>query len=532
MGGGDFFLDRNIILEPLIDRWYAWSHLLSPATAALHIVERHFKIMESYVASPKIHAAAVNSPELRGGPFLDCGGERVEEIRALIAHTRRERVELIALHDALRQLDELLQQQGNGNSLEPLYARVPEPLRGYVELVYDLHNRPSFRLLEAMLYRSKFLDTSAQSVILRKGGHRPFVMSTPRLDEPDQLCLAVPFADPRVDEIVRLRWHARPAGEIEEVLGLGARDAMLFRSFLTAKPPPARDPLEGPRCRYLGHACLLVEIPGTTVLIDPVVGHGPNRADTFTIADLPERIDYLLVTHNHNDHVLIESLIEIRHRIDTVVVPRSSGGALQDPSLALMFRHLGFPRVIEVSELDVIETGNMSITAIPFLGEHGDLDVRAKSAYLIRTSSRSLMVAADACNVEPRLYAHLRAVLGPIDVLFLGMECDGAPMSWVYGALLPTPLPRVLDQQRRLSGSDRSRALAMVEALGCKEVYVYAMGLEPWLSYVMATHYTPESRPLVQARELIEHCRTAGLRATLLTGRHELLLEGSQPTSG
>ena len=35
-----------------------------------------------------------------------------------------------------------------------LYAEIPEPLRGYVELVYDLNGNPSFRLIEALLYRS------------------------------------------------------------------------------------------------------------------------------------------------------------------------------------------------------------------------------------------------------------------------------------------------------------------------------------------------------------------------------------------
>ncbi|HEY0192971.1 MAG TPA: hypothetical protein VGC42_17765 [Kofleriaceae bacterium] len=31
---------------------------------------------------------------------------------------------------------------------------MPAPLRGYVELVYDLQHRPSTRVVESLLYRS------------------------------------------------------------------------------------------------------------------------------------------------------------------------------------------------------------------------------------------------------------------------------------------------------------------------------------------------------------------------------------------
>ncbi len=525
VGDEALFLSQQVFLEPLVDRWCAWSHLISPATAAMNIVGRHLQIMESYVASPMIHAAANSNPDLRGGPFLDHGGGRVEEIRALIEQTRRERAALIELHSALLALEQLLEREASGGALEPLYERVPECLRGYVELVYDLHNRPSARLLEALMYRGPLMDTSTQSVILRLDtSPRPFTMSTPRLDEPDQLHLVLPFADRRIDALVRLRWHARPAAEIADVLSLDGEQAKLLSRFLTPEPPPTYDPPSAARCRYLGHACLLIEGPGTTVLFDPAVSHGAGRDGSFTIADLPPRIDYLIVTHAHNDHVLIESLLELRHRVGVVVVPRSSGGSLQDPSLALMLRHLGFPDVRELGELDVIEADDLTITAIPFLGEHGDLDVRSKSAYVVQTTGRTLMIAADSRNVEPRMYEHLRTIVGKIDTLFLGMECDGAPMSWVYGPLFTATLPRGIDQQRRLAGSDRERASAMVEALGCSEVYVYAMGLEPWLSHVMATNYTPESNPIVQSRSLIERCRASGLRSALLEGRHEWAL--------
>ena len=78
------YLRQNVQVEPLIESWYAWSHLISPATAAMNIVDRHLKIMQSYVQSPQVHAAAVKNPAMLGGPFIDYDGKRVDEIQALI----------------------------------------------------------------------------------------------------------------------------------------------------------------------------------------------------------------------------------------------------------------------------------------------------------------------------------------------------------------------------------------------------------------------------------------------------------------
>ena len=77
------YLRPNIQVEPLIDGWYAWPHLIPPATAARNITERHMKIMDSYINMPQVHANAVKNPKMLGGPFIDYEGKRVDEIRAL-----------------------------------------------------------------------------------------------------------------------------------------------------------------------------------------------------------------------------------------------------------------------------------------------------------------------------------------------------------------------------------------------------------------------------------------------------------------
>jgi L-ascorbate metabolism protein UlaG (beta-lactamase superfamily) len=164
------------------------------------------------------------------------------------------------------------------------------------------------------------------------------------------------------------------------------------------------------------------------------------------------------------------------------------------------------------------------IVAVPFMGEHGDLAIRTKTGYLVELAGRSILMVADSNNLEPRLYEHVRALCGDVDVLFVGMECDGGPLSWLYGPLLTRPLSRTMDQSRRFDGSDGERAMALVDGLRPSQVYVYAMGQEPWLTYLTSLVYTEASRPIVESDALIARCRARGLTAERLFGCRTLRL--------
>jgi len=524
------FLKPNIAIEPLVDNWYAWGHLIPPATAAMNIANRHLRIMESYVQSPGVHRAAAKNPAMAGGPFVDYEDNRVKEVAALIDSTRHERRELLQLAEAIAQLDRMLLGEADGSSLEPLYPRVPDLLKGYVELVYDLNNQPSFRVIEPLLYRSCFYDTSAQSVVMSvlKQDDRPFMLSTPRLPRNGELHLHIPFASEGLDQLFEMKCKPETLSRISDSLGVNGASDQLFATFFTSKPPPVYQRFlgSGLRWRYFGHACILIETKEICVLIDPVLSYSyETDLPRYTFNDLPDKIDYVIITHSHQDHVLFETMLQLRHKVRTFVVPRNGGGALQDPSLKLLLRRIGFGNVLELDELEPISIPMGSITGMPFLGEHADLNIRSKLAWLIELKGHKLLFAADSCNIEFKLFEHIHKVVGDIDVLFLGMECDGAPLSWIYGALLTRPLERKKDQSRRLAGSNYERAIEIVRQLNCREVYVYAMGLEPWLNYVMRTRYTEKSNPIVESDLLIEECKRRGIIAERLFGTKETLLD-------
>lgn len=522
-----YYLRQNVQMEPLFNQWYAWPHLISPATAAMNIPNLHLKIMKSYISAPQIHASAVKNPAMLGGPFIDYEGKRVGEIKALMERTMDEQAHMLKFAESVKALDDMLRKEGNGYSLEPFYPRVPDNLRGYVELVYDLNNNASVRFIERLLYKSDYYNPSSQSILLSlvEQDYRPFALSTPRLPDGKSLLVRLPFESEAIDELFRMRHVPQTFSYIKERLGLWDEDEELFRTFLTEEAPPEQRRYEGDglRTRYFGHACVLVETRDVSVLIDPAISYKyDNGIDRFTFLDLPPVIDYVLLTHGHQDHVMMESLLQLRHKIKTVVVPRSGGGALEDPSMKLMLENIGFKNVVELDEMETIDIQGGTITGVPFLGEHADLNVRSKVAHLIKLAGKSILFAADSNNIEPRLYAHISRVLGDIDVLFLGMECDGAPLSWLYGPLMTKPLDRKMDQSRRFGGSDYQRGIGIVNQFNCKEVYVYAMGQEPWLNYVMSIKYTEESNPIVASNSLVADCRSRGIVAERLFAKMEI----------
>jgi L-ascorbate metabolism protein UlaG (beta-lactamase superfamily) len=529
MSNQKLYLKQNVLMEPLVDQWYAWAHLISPATAAMNISERHLRIMNSYIDAPDVHESAVKNPKMLGGPFVDFKRKRVEEMKELKERTLRERARMLALAQAIKDLDAMLRTEPDGSSLEPFYQKVPKPLRGYVELLYDLNNHVSFRFIEALLYQSEFYDPSTQSLMfsLVLHDHRPFVLSTPRLGDPSDVHLKIPFKSPGIDELFKMKRDPQPYSVVKDILSIPEEDDERFSQFFTTSPPPCYSAYAGPtaRWRYFGHACILVETPTTTILLDPMLSYAYEaEVPRYTYADLPDVIDYALITHNHQDHILFETILQLRHKIRHVVVPRNGNGALQDPSLRLLLQQIGFKDVIELSELESIPTKSGSILGVPFLGEHADLNIYTKLAYRVEVDGHTLLFAADSCNIEPALYQHFAKRYGGVEVLFLGMECDGAPMSWVYGALHTQPIDRKKDRTRRLAGSNYERGMAIIDELKPKEVYVYAMGQEPWLSYITSIKYTDESNPIIASNKLIATCRERGLASERLFGEREMFL--------
>ena len=108
----------------------------------------------------------------------------------------------------------------------------------------------------------------------------------------------------------------------------------------TASGPPP-----GATLTWLGHATAVAELGEERVLFDPLLPWRARRAG---------RVDAVLVTHSHVDHLNRWSLRAI-DRSAHLVVPRGARGIVAD---------LGFSRVTEMTEGDELAIGGLEISAV------------------------------------------------------------------------------------------------------------------------------------------------------------------------
>jgi L-ascorbate metabolism protein UlaG (beta-lactamase superfamily) len=121
-----------------------------------------------------------------------------------------------------------------------------------------------------------------------------------------------------------------------------------------------RPPASGLRVTWFGHSSLLVEIDGMRVLIDPVWEQraapvqwfGPKRffAPTLRLEQLP-RIDVVLVSHDHYDHLGIDTLRDL--------AKAAAAG------VGTILRKCGVQEVRELDWTESLQVGELTLTALP-----------------------------------------------------------------------------------------------------------------------------------------------------------------------
>ncbi len=529
------YLRPSVVAQPLLHRWYAWPYLLAPHTGALNLRDRLLPIVDSYLKAPHIHESITADPHRYGAPFLDPLGATHDEVQAVRETMAKDGQAKLQLADDIDELRALLREKADGGPMEPLYPLVPDSLRGRVELVYDTAHRPTFRFFESLMYSSPAYERHGQCVSLTAArGPQPFVYSSPVLPRPDRLDINLPFDSPLWDELFTARIDPVDVPHLAQRLRIADADVPAFTELFHDTPPAPHElpPPGGVRMRYLNHASVLIETDTASVLLDPLIGYTDDGHEHYTLEDLPRHIDAVVISHFHSDHFSLETLLQLRTRIGTILVPRASGGSLPDPSLKAMLQTLGFSSVQELAELETHRVADgVEVTALPFMGEHADLDIRTKMVPLVRVGGRRFLFATDITPLEPALYDNVPGLTDtPVDALFIGLECVGAPLNWLYGPLLEGKLSREHNAGRRLKGSNAAQADQLAQQLNARHVYAYAMGLEPWLKHLTGSDYDPEAEPVRQAAVLTGLSAERGITAELLRDRAERTWPAVGPT--
>ena len=119
MQSKNVFVKPNLVVEPLVDKWYASSYLISPVTASLFFANHYLKMLQSFVSAPQVHIKALQERKMLGGPFIDYPAARVKEIRSLIDKTIAAHPETLRFAKGVRELNQLLAEKADGHTVEP-----------------------------------------------------------------------------------------------------------------------------------------------------------------------------------------------------------------------------------------------------------------------------------------------------------------------------------------------------------------------------------------------------------------------------
>lgn len=190
-----------------------------------------------------------------------------------------------------------------------------------------------------------------------------------------------------------------------------------------AASPPDLAGLADNALAWLGHACFAVRIGGKLVLTDPYLtetagpfGLGPKRFVPSPIEpqDLP-RLDLILISHNHYDHIDTKALKAYRWCKETpVCCPLGTGRLL---------RRIGFATVIEMDWWERRELGGLTITFLPAVHFSGrgpfDRNRSLWGSFALGSPSRKLWFGGD--TAPGAIFREIGLREGPFDVALVGI---------------------------------------------------------------------------------------------------------------
>lgn len=190
---------------------------------------------------------------------------------------------------------------------------------------------------------------------------------------------------------------------------------------------------------WLGHSSYFIKIDGVSFLIDPVLSSfgSPfkffnkafNGSDLFKPEDVPQ-IDYLVITHDHYDHLDYPTVKAIRDKAGKVILPLGVGAH---------FERWGYSQDQLIEEdwgTSVDLKNNFKITFTParhFSGRKFHRNNTLWTSYVLETPSKKLFLGGDS-----GYDAHFKTIgeeFGPFDYAIL--ENGQYNEAWKYIHALP-----------------------------------------------------------------------------------------------
>jgi L-ascorbate metabolism protein UlaG (beta-lactamase superfamily) len=182
-------------------------------------------------------------------------------------------------------------------------------------------------------------------------------------------------------------------------------------------------PLDSNVLVWFGHSSCFIQLDGKRILIDPVFSErasplpwGPKAyegSNIYTAADIPT-IDYLIISHDHYDHLDYQTVVALRDKVKHVICGLGVGAH---------FEYWGYPeeKLIEKDWNEQINIdSNYTIYTAPTHHESGRGLRSAKTlwmSYIIQSPSMKIYYSGD--GGYDNHYAEAGKKFGPIDLAII-----------------------------------------------------------------------------------------------------------------
>lgn len=205
----------------------------------------------------------------------------------------------------------------------------------------------------------------------------------------------------------------------------------------------SRPPESGLRLTWMGHASVLVEIDGRRFLTDPVwsdrvspsTALGPRRffAPPIALDDLPP-LDAVVVSHDHYDHLDMDTTRRLAERGTAFLVPLGVGAHLERWGVAPA-------KIRELDWFDAVDVGGVLVTAGPARHFSGRGFVRDRTlwcSWAFAGPRHRVFYSGDTGDFDG--FRSIGAELGPFDATLMSVGAYGP--TWPDVHMLPESLVR------------------------------------------------------------------------------------------
>lgn len=180
-------------------------------------------------------------------------------------------------------------------------------------------------------------------------------------------------------------------------------------------------PSEQLKIMWLGHAGLLIEIAKKRILVDPVLGNRPSPTQLFgpakrfhpapiSIKELPD-IDYIIISHNHYDHLDFDFINAIKSRNITYLLPLGLGAT---------FKYWGIKasNIYEVNWHEQLQLDDLTFIAADAKHYSGrfvnDRNASFWNSWIVKNENEKLFISGDSGYIEA--YKKIGEKYGPFDL--------------------------------------------------------------------------------------------------------------------